>query len=93
MLSIFVVLILLVALRVLHARRKAKRKRELTEKVTKGVNDLIRQHLQALVRRRFQTLRHDPYGNLLPEPWNKEMNYFIENVLDPAMRQIGYKEY
>jgi hypothetical protein len=51
-------------------------KRVLTESVMKAVYATVTQHKRALVRRRFQTLRHDDYGNLLVEPWQKELSYF-----------------
>jgi restriction system protein len=72
---------------------KIYRKRVLTGKVTKAVYATINQHKRALVRRRFQTLRHDDYGNLVVEAWQKELLYFIEKVLDPAIRQLGAEEY
>jgi len=72
---------------------KNYKKRVLTEKVMKAVYTTINQHKRALVRKRFQTLRHDDYGNLLIEPWQKELSYFLEKVLDPAIRLIGPEEY
>ena len=49
--------------------------------------------IRALARKRFQTLRHDDYGNLILDPWLKEITYFLERVLDPAIMQLGPEEY
>jgi restriction system protein len=42
---------------------------------------IVSEHEKALVRKRFQTLRRDDYGNLVADQWIKEINYFIINVL------------
>jgi uncharacterized protein/peptidoglycan hydrolase-like protein with peptidoglycan-binding domain len=68
-------------------------KQILTRRVLKATYGTVNQHKRALVRRRFQILRHDDYGNLLIEPWHKELYYFMNKVIDPVVRQIGPKEY
>src|SRR5271168_2425722 len=50
--------------------------------------DTVVQHMRALVRKRFQTLRHDDYGNVVREPWEKEIRYFMETVLSPRIMRL-----
>ena len=46
---------------------------------------IIEQHLPALIRRRVQLVRPDPYGKLLWEDWLKEVEYFIEEHIEPHL--------
>lgn len=67
------------------------------QKVRQRVNETIRatvsSHSRALVRKRYQTLLHDDYGNLVWEPWDKELAYFVRTVLEPAIFRLGRREY
>lgn len=80
-LLIIVILIVTAAL-VLYARYKHKKYIE--QRVLKAVYDAVGVHMRALVRKRFQTLRHDDYGNPVVEPWLKELNYFLSTVVELA---------
>lgn len=84
-------LVVIVAILTLVYRKY--RKKILTQRVLKAVYATTYQHKRALVRRRFQTLRHDDYNNTIEVEWQKELNYFLEKVLDPAIRQLGVAEY
>lgn len=84
-------LVVIVAILTLVYRKY--RKKILTQRVLKAAYENIYQHRRALVRRRFQTLRHDDYNNVIEEEWQKELNYFLEKVIDPAIRQLGVAEY
>src|SRR5262249_1986231 len=71
-----------------------KRHRQfICDRVLRETHDTAVRHMRALVRKRFQTLRHDDYGNLRLEPWEKEIDYFMENVINPRIRQLGDEEY
>lgn len=49
------------------------------------VDAVIEQHMDALVRRRAQLVRSDPYGKLQRETWVKEIEYFVAHHLRPAL--------
>jgi restriction system protein len=72
---------------------KIYRRRTLITRVNFTVYSAVQRHRRALIRKRFQTLRHDDYGNLIVEPWQKEISYFIEKVIDPEIEQMGPQEY
>jgi peptidoglycan hydrolase-like protein with peptidoglycan-binding domain len=74
-------------------RAREKHQKFISDGVRKETYDTVSEHMRALVRKRFQTLRHDDYGNLLREPWEKEITYFMETVLSPRVQQLGYEEY
>jgi HJR/Mrr/RecB family endonuclease len=74
-------------------RAREKHQKFISDRVRKETYDTVSEHMRALVRKRFQTLRHDDYGNLLGEPWEKEITYFMETVLSPRVQQLGYEEY
>jgi uncharacterized protein YecT (DUF1311 family) len=82
-----------IVIAVLMLLYKRYKKKVLSKRVLEAVYGAVAQHKRALVRKRFQTLRHDDYGNLLIEPWTKELLYFMGSVLDPAIRQLGSLEY
>jgi len=71
-------------------RNRIDRKRKF--KIEQAVNTTIKQHKRALVRKRFQTLRHDDYGNLIADQWLKEINYFMDKVVAPVIFSLGSKE-
>ena len=87
------VLVILTGIVILVLVLRMRNRKILTERVLKAVYATISQHKRALVRKRFQTLRHDDYGKLIVEQWQKELRYFVEKVLDPVIRQVGAKEY
>ena len=62
---------------------KSAAKRSIKKKVTKNVDI----HIDALVRKRAQTLKTDDYGNILSQKWLKEVQYFILNVITPDLNQ------
>jgi hypothetical protein len=68
--------LLLMVIVIWFLKRKAKKNRE--QRVLRVANDTINLHKRALIRKRFQSLRHDDYGNFIIEPWHKELSYFME---------------
>lgn len=46
---------------------------------------VARQHMEALLRRRAQLIRLDPYGKPQAERWSKELDYFVQQHLKPAL--------
>jgi hypothetical protein len=95
-LGVLVIVAIIVARVVASVRARRKREKELCarqENVKEKIVALLYEHKRALIRRRFQTLRHDAYGNLIFEPWHKELDYFVKTVIEPAMRRIGHEEY
>lgn len=44
-----------------------------------------RQHMEALLRRRAQLIRLDPYGKPQAERWSKELDYFVQQHLKTAL--------
>ena len=63
------------------------------EKIRNEVFAIVERHKRALIRKKFQTLREDDYGKKVYEPWGREINYFMEKVVDPEIKQSGFKEY
>ena len=49
------------------------------------VDGAIDQHLTALIRRRAQLVRPDAYGKPREEKWEREIDYFIEHHIEPAL--------
>jgi len=64
-------------------RREEKEEREIQEfnDAANKVVSLILFHKRTLAVKRIQLIRKDDYGNELLEDWNKEVSYFVENVL------------
>lgn len=50
-------------------------------RVDSKLKEVVESNIEALARRRSQLLQLDPYGNLKPEKWLKEIDYFISNNL------------
>jgi len=59
--------------------------------VKKISNHLVNEHMEALVRKRAQTVRTDDYGNSIHKKWKKEVIYFINNVIAPRLSRHQYK--
>jgi hypothetical protein len=83
-LGVIGVIALILAVGALARRRK--------QKVLGIVDRAVAQHERALIRKRFQTLRHDDYGNIISDQWFKELAYFLEKVVEPIVIQSGDKE-
>jgi hypothetical protein len=88
-----VIAITIVSIIAFVKRQQWKHKQRISARVAQTIADTVSLHSRALRRRRFQTLLHDPYGNLIWGPWEKEISYFVETVLAPAIRALGYEEY
>jgi len=73
--------------------RNNKHKKQVSTRLVNTITGTISLHSHALLRKRYQTLIHDAYGNLVRPPWEKEISYFIETVLRPAIQAVGYEEY
>ena len=64
--------------------RASLRKQALTALLQKaGV--AVSQHMEALLRRRAQLIRLDPYGKPQAERWSKELDYFVQQHLKPTL--------
>ncbi|QGM93713.1 hypothetical protein F7D13_06545 [Methylocystis rosea] len=50
-------------------------------RVDSKLEEVVESNIEALARRRSQLLQLDPYGNLKPEKWLKEIGYFISKNL------------
>ncbi len=50
---------------------------------------VARQHMAALLRRRAQLVRLDPYGKPQAEKWTKELDYFISQNLKPSLTAVA----
>src|SRR5437763_6221952 len=76
------------------AEEKARGDRAVLEDATA---QLVEKHSAALMRKRWQLLRVDDYGNAIPGKWLEEIRYFIHSNLWPTLdaKQIDtlLKEY
>lgn len=54
-------------------------------RVDSTLEEVVDTNIEALARRRSQLLQLDPYGNLKPEKWLKEIEYFISKNLFSAL--------
>ncbi|WP_083481310.1 restriction endonuclease [Methylocystis sp. SB2] len=54
-------------------------------RVDSKLEEVVESNIEALARRRSQLLQLDPYGNLKPEKWLKEIGYFISKNLFSAL--------
>ncbi|MBS4004152.1 MAG: restriction endonuclease [Afipia sp.] len=54
-------------------------------RVDSTLKEVVDTNIEALARRRSQLLQLDPYGNLRPEKWLKEIDYFISKNLISAL--------
>ena len=70
-----------VLLRLLRSRT-ARRARRTARRMAEAA---IAQHLPALVRRRMQLVRPDPYGKPQLGKWQKEIAYFVDAHIAPAL--------
>lgn len=90
----FLVVVAIVAGVIYLKIRADRRHRErINSRVSHTISYVVTKHMRALRRKRFQTLLHDSYGNLIWDPWLKELSYFINTVLEPTVRELGYEEY
>jgi uncharacterized protein YecT (DUF1311 family) len=87
-----VVIIILIAVILIKRQNKIKHRNQIIEhrnqiisSLGKTIKDTVSLHSRALLRKRFQTLRHDDYGNPIWDPWLKEIKYFIDTVLIPSI--------
>ena len=49
------------------------------------INRIVARHLDSLIRRRSQLVRPDAYGKPRLEKWEKEVDYFIDHHIEPAL--------
>ena len=64
-------------------REKAEQKKlvaELDAELDAALS-LIREHQAVLSRKRALSMREDDYGNVIDQEWQKEIDYFLNNVL------------
>ena len=61
--------------------RRALARRAFRRKVDAAID----RHLTALIRRRAQLVRPDAYGKPREEKWEREIDYFIEHHVEPAL--------
>ncbi|TNC49029.1 restriction endonuclease [Rubellimicrobium rubrum] len=68
---------------VLQAKIKARQVS--LESADRKVSGIVAQQLDALANRRMQLIRVDPYGNLKTAAWQKELRYFFDTKVRPAL--------
>jgi HJR/Mrr/RecB family endonuclease/uncharacterized protein YecT (DUF1311 family) len=89
------VLVIVAVITIFSVKKRVEKLRR--DRASKHVAEIIAaklvEHQPVLVRKRFQTLQHDEYGNILVEPWQKQIDYFIERVIVPAVRSAGIYEF
>lgn len=51
----------------------------------------VAEHLPTLARRRMALLRTDAYGIVVAEPWTKECQYFVDEVVWPKLTELEAK--
>ena len=54
-------------------------------RIIRCVQGIIQDHVRTLARKRSQTLYQDDYGNLITKGWEKEIIYFRDTVVHPAL--------
>lgn len=52
----------------------------------------VKEHAKVLIRKRASSLYVDDYGQKKRNKWNKEVKYFVENILIPSLRQESIRE-
>jgi len=63
-------------------RNRAREQKHAIQKVAaQAVDRTIENHLNTLVKKAKQTIYLDDYGNTITRDWDKEMEYFVTNVL------------
>lgn len=58
--------------------------------VKKISQQLVDENMKVLVRKRAQTVRTNDYGNTVYKNWEKEITYFINNVIEPELDKYQY---
>lgn len=68
------------------AKREAEsaRHNEELENFLAVVHHLVTKHIRTLATKRMQGVRRDDYGNIFPEKWLAEAEYFLANVVNRA---------
>lgn len=57
------------------------------------VDILLNTHIKKLALKKRQTTHKDDYGNIINDNWIKELNYFIDNVLQKNQNIDAYLSY
>jgi restriction system protein len=70
---------LLITPRLLRSNRR--------KSLLKKANVIVERHMEELVRRRAQLVRHDAYGKLQLDRWAKEIEYFITHHINPLLTE------
>lgn len=68
---------------------RGRAEKNLREKIA----SLVEQHLNSLIRRRAQLVTYDPYGKPIVDKWVKEIHYFVEEHILPALDTAAYATY
>ncbi len=82
---------LIIYLSIRHDNNKAKKAQAQIEAsinaednlINNEVRQLIKSHIEALQTKRLQKRRMDEYGIINDQIWNKELEYFLRNVMYP----------
>lgn len=78
----------IVAYREMRRRAAERYRKQVEQRAVEAIAECIQKHERALIRKRFQTRRHDEYGIVREEEWRKAIEYFVEKVMIPSL--IGH---
>lgn len=83
--AIALIVMVIVALGIAYAIVRVFRRISARRRLLEGVRVAAEQQLQPLLRRRAQLVRLDPYGKPQADKWAKEIDYFIEQHIQPLL--------
>ena len=83
--TVFGLLLVLIFMAVGAVALRASLRKHALAALLEKAETAVRQHMEALLRRRAQLIRLDPYGKPQAERWSKELDYFVQQHLKPAL--------
>lgn len=83
--AVFGLFLVLIVMAVGAAVLRASLRKHALHALLEKAGAAARQHMEALLRRRAQLVRLDPYGKPQAEKWSKELDYFVQQHLKPAL--------
>jgi restriction system protein len=83
--AIGLIVLVILAASIAYLTVKLLRRTSLRQALLKRVQATTDQQLQALLRRRAQLVRLDPYGKPQADKWCKEIDYFIKQHIQPLL--------
>lgn len=83
--TVFALLLVLIFIAVGAVVLRASLRKHALAALLEKAGAAARAHMEALLRRRAQLVRLDPYGKPQAEKWSKELDYFVQQHLKPAL--------